>query len=112
MNIIDGLRITISGSELIQMAQDKADYAEKRISKLEEALTRVEGMDPEDRELAGFKTRGGDMKEEVKSKLKNQQQNRRYYSFLASHLEAGKTYRISSDSGTLKKLGISHSDRY
>jgi len=112
MNIIDGLKITISGRELIKMAQERANNAGTRISKLKEALNRVNKMAPEDREISGFKMASGDMKAEVERKLRNQQTNMEYYTFLANHLEELSTYRISTDSSTLKKLGISHSDRY
>lgn len=112
METINGLTLTVRGAELIRMARDRADYAATRIEKLTEALGRVEGMAPEDREIAGFKLGSGDMKDEVEKKLQNQRKNLRYYQFIADHLEATSSYRISADSTVLSKLGISHSNRY
>jgi hypothetical protein len=97
MTTIDGFTLSISGSELIGMCEDKVQGLKQRIEQLKESLVRVKEMAPEDREIAGFKTGGGDMADEVRKKLKAAEQDLRYFTFASEHLEPEATYRLGRD---------------
>jgi len=108
--IIRGLPVTITGTEIVGRAKGMVEDAEARLRKLREAMTRVEGMDPKDRELAGFKTTGGDMLDEVLKKIKTQEKVIEFQSFLVDHIEQDATYRM--DISQLKIIGIENPYRY
>ena len=103
--VINGFTLTVSGAELIELMKAKMDNLTTRLEQLEKSLSRVAEMAPEDRELAGFKTRGGDMADEVKKKIKDAQQDLRYFTYASEHLEADASYRLGKDD--LRVLGIS-----
>ena len=102
--IISGFTLTVSGAELIQMCRDKMAGLLKRLEQLDQSLEKVSQMSEEDRELAGFKTRGGDMADEVKKKIKEAKQDLRYFTYAAEHLEPDASYRLGRDD--LRVLGI------
>tara|TARA_Y100000034_G_C6680881_1_gene299303 strand:+ start:57 stop:395 length:339 start_codon:yes stop_codon:yes gene_type:complete len=108
--IIDGFRLTVKGSELIALAQERIDNIDGRLGQLEEAEKRVSAMAPEDREIAGLKMRSGDMGAEVRQKLEEAKSNRRFFAFVTEHLEADATYRLSYDS--LRHFGVKAPSRY
>jgi len=108
--VIRGLCVTISGQEIVERAHRRLEDAEERLEKLREALTRVDEMDPRDRELAGLKTRGGDMKDEVEQKIRQQESAIEFYEFLSEHVETDSSYRI--DISQLKIFGIESPYRY
>jgi hypothetical protein len=109
MTTIDGFTLSIPGTELIQMCGDKAHSLHLRLGQLHQSLEKVESMSEEDRELAGFKTRGGDMADEVKKKIKDAKRDFDFFSFAVEHLEREATYRL--DTQQLRFLGISLSYR-
>lgn len=109
-NIIHGFQLTLSGAELIEMCQKKKASLNTRLGQLEEALSRVANMAPEDRALAGLKTRGGDMADEVKGKIREAKADLKFFSFAVEHLEPESTYRLSYES--LRPFGITLSRRY
>lgn len=101
---INGFTLSVTGEELIQLCVDKAEKTSKRLTQLAQSLEKVQAMSPDDRELAGFKTRGGDMADEVQKKIKTASDDFLYFTFASIHLEPEATYRLGKDD--LRLLGI------
>lgn len=101
---IDGFTLSVPGAELIEMCKKKVDHLTVRLGQLEESHKRVKEMAPEDRALAGFKTSGGDMADEVAKKRRDAEKDLRYFNFCWEHLESDATYRLDKDD--LRVFGI------
>ena len=101
---INGFTLRVPGEELIQLCKNKSDNAKARLSRLPQPSEKVQQMAPEDRELAGFKTRGRDMADEVEKKIKTASDDFLYFTFASIHLEPEATYRLGKDD--LRLLGI------
>ena len=99
--MIEGLKVTVFGSEVAELAIGHAAYHRERAEAYSAQAVKMEGIEIEP---SKFTSGGGDPREQLKSKKKEHEGAAQELDFIAAHLKPAEEYLL--DLHDLVKLGI------
>jgi len=98
--MIEGLKVTVLGSEVAELAIGHAAYHRERAEAYSAQAVKMEGIEIEPSKF----TSGGDPCEQLKSKKKGHEGAAQELDFIAAHLKLAEEYLL--DVHDMHKLGI------
>lgn len=105
MNIIEGIKITINGTELQELCQNQATHHFERATVYAEQLLAMKAN-----EIEGMEYSGGDPTKAISDRRDKHKAEAQELKFIADHINPAATYIL--DTRDLAKLGIVTNSRY
>lgn len=96
--MIEGLKVTVSGTELKQLALARAKFHAEKAATLKGQLSTLDSLDMTGKSM--------DPAREARDKIENCNRQAAELQFIAEHLTDGETYLL--ESSDLVKLGITY----
>jgi hypothetical protein len=97
--MIEGLKVTVAGSELRRLAGERADYHAERVTVY---VGQIDGMKAA--QVEGVQYTNGDPVQALEGRRAQHENDSRELRFIAEHIDVGETYLLDRDA--LIRLGI------
>jgi hypothetical protein len=97
--MIEGLKVTIAGTELRDLCETRSKYHLNRVQGYKTKLEQVKGLD-----LSGSGKSSVDPTEEIENKIREHDLSAAELQFIADHLDTHESYLL--DRNDLYKLGV------
>ncbi|MFZ4596415.1 MAG: hypothetical protein ACOYOF_19320 [Verrucomicrobiaceae bacterium] len=97
--MIEGIIVTIPGTELQQLCQTRTTHHRERVTAYAQQIQSMK-----DNDIEGMNYSGGDPLRNLTDRMGQHEDEAREMEFIASHIDLAESYRLSRDD--LSRLGI------